>query len=135
MVAVLAKPPPPAKPEAGEAPAPRVAWTTAEGGTVSGRVADDPPPGVGQRASAVLVTPMTYAIQTGAFKVAANAERQSADLRRLGFEPRTTGHVGSHGVPLTVVYAGRYPTRADAESNARTLQKAGIQTYVTALAD
>ncbi|MFA7431535.1 MAG: SPOR domain-containing protein, partial [Rhodospirillaceae bacterium] len=79
--------------------------------------------------------PQHYAIQTGAFGVAANAERQSAELRRLGFEPHTAGQVGSRGVALTVVYAGRYDSRADAELKAKTLQKAGIQTYVTALAD
>lgn len=128
---------PPRKPDA---PA-LVARTTAEGGSIAGQISPGPAPGAFLDAAAdapevaSLVADMRYAIQTGAYGVAANADRQAEELRRLGFQPYTTGHVGGGGKALTIVYAGRYDSRETAESAAAALQKAGIQTHLTALAD
>ncbi|MGC2855984.1 SPOR domain-containing protein [Novispirillum sp. DQ9] len=128
---------PPRKPDAPVL----VARTTAEGGSIAGQISPGPAPGAFLDAAvdapevASLVADMRYAIQTGAYGVAANADRQAEELRRLGFQPYTTGHVGGGGKALTIVYAGRYDSRETAESAAAALQKAGIQTHLTALAD
>lgn len=76
-----------------------------------------------------------YAVQTGAYSVPENADRRAEELRKLGYAPYKTDHVTSRGTPLTIVYAGRFDSRERARTAAEALQKAGIDSRLTALAD
>lgn len=80
-------------------------------------------------------TTQRFALQTGAYSVPANADRQADELRKMGYDPYKTGHVTSRGTELTIVYAGRYDSRKTAESAAGALHRAGIDARLTALAD
>lgn len=128
---------PPRKPDAPpSAPAAMVASTTVEGPSVAGVVQPgEAPADMALDSLESIGAAMRYAVQTGAYSLPANADRQAEELRRLGYAPYTTGHVNSRGTALTIVYAGRYDSRETAESAADALHKAGIDSRLTALAD
>ncbi|MBI4545020.1 MAG: SPOR domain-containing protein [Gemmatimonadetes bacterium] len=70
-----------------------------------------------------------YAVQAGAFRARAGAEKIASELRSAGFEPRIVYVAGSE---LIRVRVGRFGSRADADALARRINAAGLEGFVVA---
>ena len=83
----------------------------------------DPSPDTGSVAAPE--APAPFGVRVGVYRRTANVDAVAEELRRAGYDPLVVRREDAAGAPVFYLYAGAWPTRAEAEEAAREIRGRG----------